>query len=134
MLVDQPHQLLIDLAHQHHLDDSHGLLIGDPQAADKGWLEARKLHRPGDLRAAAMDDDRMHPDVPHQNDVQDHRPLQPVIAHRRAAVLDHHGLAGERLDVGQRLDQDIRLVDGGLHIQPLRLGHLLSPDTRGYNG
>ena len=54
---------------------------------------------------AAVDDDRVQPDVLEQDDVGRELLAQRLLAHRRAAVLDHHGAAVELADVGQRLEQ-----------------------------
>jgi hypothetical protein len=56
-----------------------------------------------DLRAAAVDDHRVHPDVLEQHDVLGERLLELVVRHRVAAVLDDDRLAEEAAQVGQGL-------------------------------
>jgi hypothetical protein len=115
--VDGPHHLPVDLADQCHADDVDGLGVGDPQAVDEHGLLAEPGHQVGDLGPAAVDDDGVHADEPHEDDVLGE---ELEVAHGVAAVLHHHGLAGELADVGQRLGQDGGLglgvdVEPGLH-------------------
>ena len=58
VLVDQPDELALDLADEHHPDDVHRLGRGDPQAARNSRLDAEPVEHRGDLRAAAVHDDR----------------------------------------------------------------------------
>ncbi len=58
MLVDQADELATDLPDQHHPDDVHRLRRGDPQAAAELRLDAEPLEHRGDLRTAAVHDDR----------------------------------------------------------------------------
>jgi hypothetical protein len=51
--------LLVDRAGQHHLDDLDRLLVGDAQAALELRFDAHLGQHGADLRAAAMDDDRI---------------------------------------------------------------------------
>ena len=108
--VDRRDELRVDLADQHHAGDVDGLGVGDPQAvAELGGL-AEPGHQRADLRAAAVDDDRAHPDEAHQHDVLGEQ-VEGVVVGRAgegvAAVLDDDGLAGEAADVRQRLDEDV---------------------------
>jgi hypothetical protein len=61
-----------------------------------------------DLRPAAMDQHRADADRVEQQHVLGEAARARRIGHRQAADLDHHGLAGEAADVGQRLDQQAR--------------------------
>ena len=74
-----------------------------PPTNSTGRSEA--LHVAGDLRAAAVDDDRVQPDVLEQHDVARELLAQRRVLHRRAAVLDDDRPAVELADVGQRLEQ-----------------------------
>ena len=58
VLVDQADQLALHLADEHHPDDVHRLGRGDPQAAPELRLDAEPVEHRGDLRAAAVHDDR----------------------------------------------------------------------------
>ena len=97
--VDQQHDVLVDLADEHHLRDLDGLRVGHAQAVDELHRQVEPLHVAGDLRAAAVDDHRVHADVLEQHDVARELLLQRGVDHRRAAVLDHDGLAVELADV-----------------------------------
>ena len=111
--VDEADQLLVDAAGEHHLDDAHGLLVGDAHAVDEARLHAQLVEHVGDLRPAAVDDDRVQPDELQEHDVAAEALAQARIVHRVAAVLDDDRLAAKFLDVGQRLDEDGGFLDGG---------------------
>ena len=115
VLVDQPDDLLVDLADEDHLDDLHRLLVGDPHPAHEARLLAEALHERADLRAAAVDDHRPDPDEAQQDHVLGELLLQVGLLHRCAAVLDDEGLALERPDVGQRLHEGLGAADDLLH-------------------
>ena len=70
-------------------------------------LHAEPVHVLGDLGAAAVDDHRVQPDVLEQDDVGGEGVAQVLVAHRRAAVLDHHRAPVELADVGQRLEKGV---------------------------
>src|SRR5882672_5458039 len=110
--IDQPDDLLVDLAHQHHLDDLHRLGIGHPHPAHEFRLLAQALHEGPDLRAASVDDHRPHPDQPEEDHVAGELLLEVGLLHGRAAILDDQGLALEGADIGQRLEQHLRPLDG----------------------
>ena len=79
-----------------------------------------------DLRAAAVDDHRVHADVLEQRHVLRERVLQLVALHGVTAVLDDEHLAGEAPDVRQRLEQQLGLLD--------RIHEAVMPGgARGYN-
>src|SRR5713101_8288885 len=101
--VDQPDDLLVDLAHEHHLDDLHRLGIRYPHPAHEFRLLAQALHESPDLRASAVDDHRPHPGQPEEEDVAGELLLEVGLLHGRAAILDDQGLALEVADIGQRL-------------------------------
>ncbi len=84
--------------------------VGDAQPADELDRQAEALHVGGDLRAAAVHDDRVHPDVLEQHDVARELLAQRRVLHRGAAVLDDDRAAVELADVGQRLEEraDVR--------------------------
>ena len=63
------------------------------------------LHVAGDVRAAAVDDDRVHPHVLEEDDVRRESVHQLLVGHRGAAVLDDDGAPVELPDVGQRLEE-----------------------------
>ena len=67
------------------------------------------------------------PDVLEQDDVAGELVAQRRLAHRRAAVLDHHGAAVELADVGKRLEQRLDAAGGGGALAPPRfaLAHVV---------
>ena len=67
--VDQRHDLLVDRAGQHHLDDLDRLLVGDAQAALELRFDAHLGQHRADLRPAAMHDDRIDAGLLEQRDV-----------------------------------------------------------------
>ena len=56
MAVDQQHDVLVDLADEHHLRDLDGRRVGHPQPVDELDREVEPLHVAGDLGTAAVDD------------------------------------------------------------------------------
>ena len=110
--VEPLHDVGVELAEQDHPRHLDRLRVGDPQALVEADLEPEPLHVLGDLGAAAVDDDRVEADVLEQDDVGGEVLAQALLAHRRAAVLDHDGAAVELPDVGERLEQG---VDVGAH-------------------
>ena len=103
--VQAQDDVLVDLADEDHLGHLDGLGVGHAQAADELDRQPQALHVGGDLRAAAVDDDRVQPDVLEQHDVARELLAQRRVLHRRAAVLDDDRLAVELPDVGERLEQ-----------------------------
>ncbi len=113
--AEAQHDLLVDLADEHHLRDLDGVLVGHAQPADELHGQAETLHVAGDLGAAAVHDDRVQADVLEQHDVACELLAQRRVLHRRPAVLDNHGLAVELADVRERLEQ-CAYVTHGCHI------------------
>ena len=74
VLVEQADELAPDLAGEHHPHDVHGLGGGDPQAAAELAGQAEPVEHRGDLRPAAVDDDRAQAGVPQEHDVLRRRP------------------------------------------------------------
>jgi len=111
--VDQAHDVLVDLAAEDHPDDVDHLLGGHAQARGEGRLDTQQVQVLGDLRPAAMDDDRAQPGVAQESHVLREPDAQVLLGHRVAAVLDHHGLAVEPAEPRQRLDQRGGLDGGG---------------------
>ena len=102
VLVDQADQLALHLPDEHHPDDVHRLGGGDPQAAAELRLDAELVEHRGDLRAAAVHDDRLEAGEPQERDVLGERLLEGVVGHRVAAVLHHDDLAVVALQPRQR--------------------------------
>jgi hypothetical protein len=105
--VEPGEDVRVDLAEQDHLGDLDRFRIGDAQALDELHLHAHPLHVVGDLGAAAMDDDRVHPDVLEEDDVPCERLAELLVAHRRAAVLDDDRAPVELPDVRERLEKGL---------------------------
>ena len=91
--VDQAHDLLVDPAGQDHLHDLHGLLVGDPLAADELPFLAQPLQHLLDGSATTVHDHRVDADQLEEDAVGDHPLLQVLAEHRPPAILDDHGLA-----------------------------------------
>src|SRR5207253_999840 len=100
--VDVGYDRLVDRAGQHHLDDLHGGGVGYPEPVHEGALDADAVEHLVDLRAAAMDHDRVHADLFHQHVVARDQVAQLGIAHGVAAVLDHEGGVVVPAHIGQR--------------------------------
>ena len=111
LLVDEADDLLVELA-QHHLDDVHHPVVGDAHPLPEFALDAHLLQQVADLRAAAVDDHRIHPDELQHDDVAREARLERRLGHRVAAVLDDDDLVVKALDVRQRLGKDLRLEGG----------------------
>ena len=120
LAVDEMDDLLVHLPAEHHLDDVHRLRIGHPHALDEFAFLADALQQVVDLRAAAMNDDGIHPDQLEQHDVAREAFLQLLVGHGVAAVLDDDRLAVETLDVRERLREDARF---DVRIDGRRCGH-----------
>jgi len=102
----------LHLADQHHADDVHGLGGGDPVAGGEDRLDAEPVQVGRDLRSTAVHHDGPQPHIPQEDDVLGEGPLQGLVGHRVAAVLDDHAAPMEPLEPGQRLDQESRLLQG----------------------
>ena len=101
-----------------------------------------RVEHVGDLRPAAMHDDRVDADLLQQHDVARERISAAGIAHRMPAIFDDEGLAGIAAHIGQRLGQDRGLdrrvgvrasrtsVEIGLVIGAHRAAHSIA-DCRG---
>src|SRR4051794_29671979 len=105
--VEPQDDVLVDLADEDHLGHLDGRLVGDAQAADELNGQVEALHVGGDVGPAAVDDDRVHPDVLQEHHVARELLAQRRVLHRRAAVLDDHGATVELADVGQRLEEGL---------------------------
>ena len=90
---------------------SQRLGIGDAKAVAEFRLLAHLLHQRVDLRPAAMDEHAAHADAAQQQHVLRQRAIE-IRVDRGAAELHDHGLAGEALDIGQGLDEDLRGFGG----------------------
>src|SRR6202521_4532063 len=109
VLVDEPDDFLIEFT-KHHLDHVHRLVIGHSHPAAEYALDTHLVEQIGDLRSAAMDKDRAHPDQPEHRDVAPEGCFEGGLGHRVSAILDDEGFAVETPYVGERFRQDLRLV------------------------
>ena len=107
MLVHSAHELLVHLADQGHLHDLHGLFGSDAQSIDEFNIYAEAFHIPRDVRATAMNDDRIHPHDLEHDDVRHDRIAQFRIDHGSSTVFDHDGLARLILDIRERFDEHL---------------------------
>ena len=113
--AEAQHDVLVDLAHEHHLGHLDRGRVGHAQPADELHRQAEPLHVAGDIRATAVHDDRVHADVLEQHDVAGELLPQRRVAHGRTAVLDHHRAAVELPDVGERLEQRLHVAQRSRH-------------------
>ena len=97
------HQVLVDLAGQDLLDDLHGGVVGDPQAAHKMALDPHFLEHLIDGGAAAVDQHHPNAQQGQGDEVVHDGVFQRLIDHGVAAVFDDHGFAVVFLNVGGRL-------------------------------
>ncbi len=126
--IEQRDQFLPDETDHDHLDDLNGPLIGDTETADELLLLAKPFHHLADARPATVNDDHAHADIVQQHEVLRHTVLECGVAHRRAAVLHDHGLAGPLADIGQRLYQRMcPPVAGSLFLPFIHPSHLPGP-------
>ena len=112
VLVEQADELAADLAGQDHPDDLHDLGRRHPQPVPELAGQPEPAEHLGDLRAAAVHDDRTQTGIPEEGDVLGERALEGVVDHGVAAVLDDDERAAEPLEPRQRLDEGLRLARG----------------------
>ena len=101
MRINQGHDFLVHLTTKHHLHHIHGFGIGYPHAVDESGLDVQTLQQLADLRATAMDNDRVDAYKFHQHHIAGKTALQVFVFHGVTAVLDDHGLAGKSLNIRQ---------------------------------
>ena len=101
--VDLAHDLLVDRAGQHHLDDLDGRGVGHAQAAGELALDVQPIEQARDLRAAAMHHHRLHARLLQHDDVAGEALRELRIDHGMAAIFDDDGFLIVALHVGQRL-------------------------------
>jgi hypothetical protein len=111
--LHQPDELGVDLPEQAHADDVHHRGAGDAQPAHELAGDTELVGEGGDLRPAAVDDDRSQAHEVQQGHVGGEGALELLVDHRVAAVLDDDRLAVEPGDPRQRLAQHRGLVLGG---------------------
>lgn len=114
VLVEQPDQLALDLARQHHPYDVHGLRGRDAQARLELADQTLLVELGVDLGAAAVDHDRLEAGLAQEDDVLSEGGLQVLVDHGVAAELDDDDLAVVAGEPGQRLDEDLRLGQRGV--------------------
>ena len=123
--VDGADDLLVDGAGQHHLDHFDRRLVGDAQAVHEVGFDLELLQHGRDLRAAAMDDDRIDAGLLEVDDVLGESVGERLVAHGIAAELDDDGLLIVADEVRQGLGED-----GGLFLRvgddPCRLRTLFA--------
>src|SRR5699024_5284804 len=91
--------------------------VRHPHTANKLRFLAYFFEHVADLRATAMHDDRIETNLFHECDITGKAGFQTLVGHGVAAVLDHDGLAGKTLNIGQRLTQNAGHPRGRFLIQ-----------------
>ncbi len=104
-LVDIADNLLVDESGQYHFNHIHGLGIGNAHAVDKLCLFADSGQMLPDLRAAAMNHDRIDADLFEQRNIGGKTLLELLFNHRIAAIFDDDSLIGEALQIGESLNK-----------------------------
>ena len=112
VLVEQPDELALHLAGEDHPDDLHDLRGGHAQAALELAGQPEPGEHRGDLRTAAVDDDRMQAGIPEEGDVLREGGLEGVVGHGVAAVLHDNERPTEALEPRECLDEGGRLAGG----------------------
>jgi hypothetical protein len=121
--VDLGDELRVHLTGEHHAHDADRLGVRDAVSALELAGDLEPLQHVRDLRAAAVHDDRQHPDVAEIRDVLREGVLQLLRHHGVAAVLDHDDLVAELLEPRQRLDERGGLLRGDLGRSVMDVGH-----------
>src|SRR5699024_669432 len=103
VVLQELHEVFIDLARKDHLHNIDGLLVRHAHPTDKLALHADLFQHGADLRPAAMHQHHIDAHELHQDNIAHHGVLQIVVNHGVAAVFDHYGLSRIFLDVWQRL-------------------------------
>ena len=116
--IEQPNDLRVQLAVEHHLGDLHRLFIRHAKPRDKRGFLSNLLEEPCDLGSSSMHENRTDPDEFHQCHVAHDIFLERVIDHRVPAVLDNDGCPVKFLDVRERVYENLRLVLIGIHRIP----------------
>ena len=111
--VDAQDDVLVDLADEDHLRDLDRPGVRDAQALDELDRHLEPVHVARDVGPAAVDDDRVEPDVLEQHDVAGELLAQRGVAHRRAAVLDDDRAPVELPDVREGLEEGADPVGAG---------------------
>ena len=102
----------VDLVAQDLLGDGQGAFIGVSPAHDHLRLEAGRFHRLVDRLPAAVDEDRLHADVIHEDDVVEQIGERLFIVHDGPADFDDDDFVVESLDVAEGFHKSRSLVDG----------------------
>lgn len=114
VLVEQSDEFALHLAREDHPYDVHRLGRRHPQPGLELADQTVPVELCADLRAAAVDDDRLESCVPQEDHVLGEGGLQLLVDHGVAAELDDDGLAVVAGQPGQRLDEGLRLGERGV--------------------
>ena len=109
------HQILIHFI-QDHLRNFHGIFIRHAESVDKFRFHADLSDPAADLFSSAVDNDRFESGQFQQSNVFDHVLLQFFINHGTATIFYNNNFTVKTLDIWQRLDQHLCLVQIFLHI------------------
>ena len=101
MLIDEAHDLLVDLSPQHHFHHVHGLAVGDAHPLDEFAFLSDSFQEFVDVRPSSVHHHRVHADELQQHHVASKAMLEGFLDHGVAAILDDDGLAVKALNVRQ---------------------------------
>ena len=93
----------MNLTAQDPFNDLHSFRIRDAHALDKFALFSDSAQSVPDLRAAAVDDNRIHSDEFQKHDITGKSSLQLFFRHGVTAVFNHNRLAVKFLNKGKSL-------------------------------
>ncbi len=107
VVIDQPYDLLVDLAHQDHLDYVKGLAVRHPHPPHIGAGNSHLLQGLVDLWTSTMDHNGVDTHILEQHHVLGKTGLEFFVHHGVAAVLYDERLPVEAPDIRKRLHQDL---------------------------
>ena len=108
--VDRADDLLVDRSGEHHFDDFHRRLVGDPETPGEVRLDAQLLQHHADLRTTAVHDDRIDAGLLQEHHVFGEVARLVLVAHGVAAVFHDDDRVVIAQHVRQRLHQDFGLL------------------------
>ena len=120
--------MLVDEARENHFNDIHGCLVGHAQAGSKLALDVQPREHCADLRAAAMDDNRVHTGLLEEDHVLGEVAGNLLVPHGMPAIFHDDGgiiiAQHMRQSVNQNLGLFMRI--GCSHDRLPRVGNLIS--------
>ena len=120
--IDHPDDVLVDRTGQNHFDDLDGLFVGHAQATLEAGFDPHLGQHRGDLRTAAVNDDRVDAGLLEKCDILRERLAEGCVAHGMTTIFHHDRLVLVALHVGQGFGQEPGLNTGSAFS---RIGHVM---------